>query len=112
MAAYSSAGGVPLVTWAATVEPADVPIMRSAPVTSTPACARPAIRPSSQALPAAPPPARTRARRVELLGWLGASTGGGVEDDVLLTRGILYLSPVLGQYQQSFRVRRHRHGAT
>src|ERR1700722_4275798 len=62
MAAYSSAGRVPLVIWAAAVDPADVPTMRSASVRSTPASDRPAIRPSSHALPAAPPPARTRAR--------------------------------------------------
>src|SRR6476661_5647726 len=62
MVAYSSAGRVPLVIWAATVDPADVPMMRSASVTSTPASDRPAMRPSSQALPAAPPPARTKAR--------------------------------------------------
>src|SRR5579863_8615157 len=66
MAAYSSAGRVPLVIWAAAVDPADVPMMRSAPVTSTPASDRPAMRPSSHALPAAPPPPRTRARLVEL----------------------------------------------
>src|SRR5580704_7909630 len=62
MAAYSSAGLLPLVIWAATVDPADVPMMRSASVTSTPASDRPAMRPSCHALPAAPPPARTRAR--------------------------------------------------
>ena len=66
MAAYSSAGRVPLVIWAATVDPADVPMMRSASVTSTPASERPAMRPSSHALPAAPPPARTKARLPEL----------------------------------------------
>src|ERR1044071_5903099 len=65
MAAYSSAGRVPLVTWAATVAPADVPMMSSASVTSPRASHRPAMRPSSHALPAAPPPARTRARLVE-----------------------------------------------
>ena len=66
MAAYSSAGRVPLVIWAATVDPADVPMMRSASVTSTPASDRPAMRPSSHALPAAPAPARTKARLFEL----------------------------------------------
>src|SRR6516165_4283404 len=66
MAAYSSVGRVPLVIWAATVDPADVPMMRSASVTSTPASDRPAMRPSSHALPTAPPPARTKARLVEL----------------------------------------------
>src|SRR3954454_18635598 len=74
MAACSSAGRVPLVTWAATVDPADVPMMRSASVTSTPASDRPAMRPSAHALPAAPPPARTRARLFELEAWLAAST--------------------------------------
>src|SRR4051794_23614741 len=74
MAAYSSAGRVPLVIWAATVDPADVPMMRSASVTSTPASDRPAMRPSSQALPAAPPPARTKARLFELAAWLVAWT--------------------------------------
>jgi hypothetical protein len=74
MAAYSSAGRVPLVIWAATVDPADVPMMRSASVTSTPASDRPAMRPSSQALPAAPPPARTKARLFELAACLVAWT--------------------------------------
>ena len=74
MAAYSSAGRVPLVIWAATVDPADVPMMRSASVTSTPASDRPAMRPSSHALPAAPPPARTKARLSELPACLVAST--------------------------------------
>ena len=74
MAAYSSAGRVPLVIWAATVDPADVPMMRSASVTSTPASDRPAMRPSSHALPAAPPPARTKARLFELPACLVAST--------------------------------------
>ena len=54
MAAYSPAGRIPLVIWAAAVDPADVPIMRSASVRSTPASATPAMRPSSHALPAAP----------------------------------------------------------
>src|SRR5271166_5765985 len=74
MAAYSSAGRVPLVIWAATVDPADVPMMRSASVTSTPASDRPAMRPSSHPLPAAPPPARTKARLFELPACLVAST--------------------------------------
>src|SRR6478735_9922723 len=65
MAAYKSAGPAPLVIWAATVEPAEVPMTRSASVTSMPASTSPAMRPSSQALPAAPPPARTSARSVE-----------------------------------------------
>src|SRR6476619_6617836 len=54
MAAYKSAGLAPLVIWAATVEPAEVPMTRSASVTSMPASASPAMRPSSQALPARP----------------------------------------------------------
>src|SRR3954447_8507192 len=74
MAAYSSAGRVLLVTWAATVDPADVPMMRSASVTSTPASDSPLMRPSSHALPAAPAPARTKARLFELLACLVAST--------------------------------------
>src|SRR3954453_18693374 len=74
MAAYSSAGRAPLVIWAATVDPADVPMMRSASVTSTRASDRPAMRPSSHALPAAPPPARTNAGALELPAWLVAST--------------------------------------
>ena len=45
------------------VDPADVPMMRSAVVRSIPASARPAMRPSCHALPAAPAPARTRAVR-------------------------------------------------
>ena len=73
MAAYSSAGRVPLVIWAATVDPADVPMTRSASVTSTPASDRPAMRPSSHALPAAPPPARTKARLLELPACAAAS---------------------------------------
>src|SRR3954451_10783074 len=74
MAAYSSAGRVLLVTWAATVDPADVPMMRSASVTSTPASDRPAMGPSSHALPAAPAPARTKARLFELPACRAAST--------------------------------------
>src|SRR4051794_15791564 len=61
MAANNSAGRAPLVIWAATVDPADVPMMTSASVTSTPTSHRPAMRPSSHALPAAPAPARTNA---------------------------------------------------
>src|SRR5580692_5603614 len=77
MAAYSSAGLFPLVIWAATVDPADVPMMRSAAVTSTPASDRPAMRPSSHALPAAPPPARTRARLAESEVVVGLMRGVG-----------------------------------
>jgi hypothetical protein len=74
MAAYRSAGRVPLVIWAATVDPADVPMIRSASITSTRAADRPAMKPSSHALPAAPPPARTKARLSELPDCLVAST--------------------------------------
>src|SRR5215211_209413 len=74
MAAYSSAGRVPLVIWAATVDPADFPMIRSASVRSTPASDRPAMRPSSHALPAAPAPARTKARLSEAPAGLMAST--------------------------------------
>src|SRR4051794_23001269 len=49
-------------------------MMRSASVTSTRASDRPAMSPSSHAWPAAPPPARTKARAWELPGWLVAST--------------------------------------
>jgi len=49
----------------ASADPADVPMTRSAPVTSSPASNRPAMTPISQALPAAPPPPRTSARSVE-----------------------------------------------
>src|SRR5580704_9514478 len=89
MAAYSSAGPVPLVIWAATVDPADVPMMRSASVTSIPASDRPAMRPSTHALPAAPPPARTKARLFELPACLVASEVvvlmRGVEEGVVFT---------------------------
>src|SRR5258708_15416143 len=74
MAAYSSAGRVPLVIWAATVDPADVPMMRSASVTSTLASDRRAMSPGSHVFPAAAPPARTKARLFELRACLGAST--------------------------------------
>ncbi|MET1057994.1 MAG: hypothetical protein ABWX84_00220, partial [Nocardioides sp.] len=46
MAASRSAGVAP-ATWAAAVEPADVPIVRSAVVTSSPASNRPAMTPIS-----------------------------------------------------------------
>src|SRR5690348_5472140 len=55
---------MPLVTWAPTTEPADVPITRSAPVRSTPASDSPLSRPSSHAMPVMPPPPRTSAVRV------------------------------------------------
>src|SRR5690349_13727130 len=61
IAARSSVGRAALI-WAATVDPADVPMIRSASVTSAPASNRPARTPISQALPAAPPPPRTNAR--------------------------------------------------
>ena len=53
---------VALVIWAAAVDPADVPMIRSASVTSIPASNRPAMTPITQALPADPPPPRTNAR--------------------------------------------------
>ena len=61
MAASSSCGVAP-PSWAAAVEPADVPMVRSAVVTSSPASARPARTPISHALPVDPPPPRTSAR--------------------------------------------------
>ena len=61
MAASSSVGVAP-ASCAAAVEPADVPTVRSAPVTSRPASNRPATTPISQALPVDPPPPRTSAR--------------------------------------------------
>src|SRR4051794_18781884 len=48
-------------------------MMSSAPVRSTPASDRPAMRPSSHALPAAPAPASTSARLVEFGARLAAS---------------------------------------
>ena len=60
--AASSSAGVALVIWAAAVDPADVPMIRSASVTSKPASNRPAMTPISHALPADPPPWRTNAR--------------------------------------------------
>jgi hypothetical protein len=62
MVASRSVGETPLVIWAAAVEPADVPTVRSAAVTSSPASKRPAIRPISHALPTDPAPPRTNAR--------------------------------------------------
>ena len=61
MAASSSVGVAP-ASWAAAVEPADVPMVRSAVVTSSPASNRPAMTPISHALPVDPPPPRTNAR--------------------------------------------------
>jgi hypothetical protein len=60
--AASSSVGVALVIWAAAVDPADVPMIRSASVTSNPASNRPAMTPINHALPADPPPPRTNAR--------------------------------------------------
>jgi len=60
--AASSSVGVALVIWAAAVDPADVPMIRSAPVTSNPASNRPAMTPINHALPVDPPPPRTNAR--------------------------------------------------
>ena len=60
----NSAGGAAPATWAAAVAPAEVPIVRSAVVTSSPASNRPARTPISQALPVDPPPPRTSAVRV------------------------------------------------
>src|SRR3954462_12747518 len=60
--AASSSVGLALVIWAAAVDPADVPMMRSAVVTSSPASNRPAMTPINQALPVDPPPPRTKAR--------------------------------------------------
>jgi hypothetical protein len=61
MEASSSVGAAPVI-WAAAVDPADVPMIRSASVTSNPASKRPAMTPISQALPVDPPPPRTNAR--------------------------------------------------
>ena len=61
VAASSSAGVAPAI-WAAAVEPAEVPMVRSAVVTSSPASSRPAMMPISHALPVDPPPPRTSAR--------------------------------------------------
>ena len=57
-----SSAGFAQVIWAAAVDPADVPMIRSASVTSSPAAYRPATTPISHALPADPPPWRTSAR--------------------------------------------------
>ena len=54
--------GSALVIWAAAVDPAEVPTIRSASVTSTPAPKRPATMPITQALPVDPAPPRTNAR--------------------------------------------------
>ena len=63
---YRSSSGVPLVICAATADPAEVPMTRSAAITraarSGSESCRPRSTPSSQAMPATPPPARTSAR--------------------------------------------------
>ncbi len=67
IAAYSSEGLAPAIC-AAAVEPADVPTVRSAVVTSIPASNIPAITPISHALPVDPPPPSTRAFPAVCLG--------------------------------------------
>ena len=76
MAASSSVGWIPLVIWAAAVDPADVPTIRSASVTSNPASKRPAMTPISHAFPADPPPWRTNARSPERAPACGVECGG------------------------------------
>src|ERR1700691_485562 len=66
--------GLALVIWAAAVDPADVPMIRSAWVTSNPASNRPAMTPIDHALPADPPPPRTTARSPAARARLEAST--------------------------------------
>lgn len=67
--AASRSLGFALVIWAAAVDPAEVPTIKSASATSSPASDRPAMTPTSHALPAEPPPPRTKAR------WLARLTG-------------------------------------
>ena len=74
MLASSSAGWVALLIWAAAVDPADVPMIRSASVTSNPASNRPAMTPISHAFSAPPPPPRTNARSPAAPERLDAST--------------------------------------
>jgi hypothetical protein len=74
--AASSSVGVALAIWAAGVEPADVPMVRSAVVTSSPASNRPAMTPISHALPVDPPPPRTNARLAAAYARFVASTRG------------------------------------
>jgi hypothetical protein len=84
MAAKRSVGVAP-ASWAAVVEPADVPMVRSAVVTSSPASNRPAMTPISHALPVDPPPPRTNARPPEARARVVASNvevRGVVEVDV------------------------------
>jgi hypothetical protein len=61
MASKSSIGLAP-ASWAAAVDPADVPMVSSGVATSSPASKRPATTPMSHALPVEPPPPRTNAR--------------------------------------------------
>src|SRR5215212_574064 len=63
-----------LVIWAAAVDPADVPMIRSASVTSNPASNRPAMTPINHALPTDPPPPRTNAHSPAARTRLMAST--------------------------------------
>jgi hypothetical protein len=87
MPASSSIGGIPLVIWAAAVDPADVPTIRSASVTSSPALNRPAMTPISQAFPADPAPPRTSAR--------SPAVAGGVEEGVVFM-GVAFRELPLG----------------
>ena len=70
----SSWVGLALVIWTAAVDPADVPMISSASVTSNPASNRPAMTPINHALPADPPPPRTNARSPAARTRLVAST--------------------------------------
>src|ERR1035438_2650754 len=71
----SSWVGAALVIWTAAVDPADVPMIRSASVTSNPASNRPAMTPINHALPADPPPPRTNARSLATLGRVDIKRG-------------------------------------
>ena len=62
--------------WAAAVEPAHVPMVRSAVVTFSPASNRPAMTPISHALPVDPPPPRTNARAPAVRARFVGSTRG------------------------------------
>ena len=68
----SSSRRTPLPSWAATVEPAEVPSSTSLASSASPASDRwsqmPCNTPVSQAMPARPPPARTRARSKVVIG--------------------------------------------
>src|SRR3954447_17931364 len=78
----SSSAGVALVIWAAAVDPADVPMIRSVSVTSNPASYRPAMTPTNHALPADPPPPRTNARSPTARPRLRTSTCAGSSSDL------------------------------